>query len=275
YSQCSSVCGKGERRRLVVCHSVDDRNVTDDQCEGLKPLDIQICDMGSCAQGWFHSPWSRKCFPSCGRGHRSRQVYCSSPDGSQISEAKCQSKKPKQKKACRNKRPCGGYWFAGPWSECSSTCGSGVQERSVICVKKLDKKLFTIVGKENCRGRDKPEMERPCEQLPPCQPQWFMTPWTQCSASCGTGTRTREVRCMDPELAPSSTCTANKKPSQQNICNTQPCTDESVQQDPSCKDVYKFCRLAGPARLCSYPFYQENCCSSCQTYQHRKTKEKP
>lgn len=60
YSQCSSVCGKGERRRLVVCHSVDDRNVTDDQCEGLKPLDIQICDMGSCAQGWFHSPWSRK-----------------------------------------------------------------------------------------------------------------------------------------------------------------------------------------------------------------------
>lgn len=52
----------------------------------------------------------------------------------------------------------------------------------------------------------------------------------QCSASCGTGTKTREVRCMDPELAPSSTCTANKKPSQQNICNTQPCTDESVQQ---------------------------------------------
>lgn len=63
--------------------------------------------------------------------------------------------------------------------QCSSTCGSGVQERSVICVKKLDKKLFTIVGKENCRGRDKPEMERPCEQLPPCQPQWFITPWTQ------------------------------------------------------------------------------------------------
>lgn len=58
--QCSSVCGKGERRRMVVCHSVDERNVTDDQCEGLKPLDIQICDMGSCAQGWFHSPWSRK-----------------------------------------------------------------------------------------------------------------------------------------------------------------------------------------------------------------------
>lgn len=275
WQKCSSVCGKGERRRMVVCHSVDERNVTDDQCEGLKPLDIQICDMGSCAQGWFHSPWSRKCFPSCGSGHRSRQVYCSAPDGSQISEAKCQSKKPKQKKACRNKRPCGGYWFAGPWSECSSTCGSGVQERSVICVKKLDKKLFTIVGKENCRGRDKPEMERPCEQLPQCQPQWFMTPWTQCSASCGTGTKTREVRCMDPELAPSSTCPATKKPSQQNICNTQPCTDESVQQDPSCKDVYKFCRLAGPARLCSYPFYQENCCSSCQTYQHRKTKEKP
>ncbi|XP_078314081.1 thrombospondin type-1 domain-containing protein 4-like isoform X3 [Crassostrea virginica] len=275
WQKCSSICGKGERRRMVVCHSLDGQNVTDDQCQDLKPLDIQICDMGSCAQGWFHSPWSRKCFPSCGRGHKSRKVYCSAPNGSQISEAKCQSKKPKQKKPCRNKRPCGGYWFAGPWSECSSTCGSGVQERSVICVKKLDKKLFTIVGKENCRGRDKPEMERPCEELPPCQPEWFMTPWTQCSASCGTGTRTREVRCMDPDLAPSSTCLPAKRPSQQNLCNTQPCQDQSVQQDLSCKDVYKFCRLAGPARLCSYPFYQENCCSSCQTYQHRKTKEKP
>ena len=45
---------------MVVCHSLDGQNVTDDQCQDLKPLDIQICDMGSCAQGWFHSPWSRK-----------------------------------------------------------------------------------------------------------------------------------------------------------------------------------------------------------------------
>ncbi|XP_062579392.1 thrombospondin type-1 domain-containing protein 4-like isoform X1 [Saccostrea cucullata] len=275
WQKCSSVCGKGERRRTVVCQSVEGQNVTGDRCEINKPPDTQTCDMGSCAQGWFHSQWSRKCYPSCGRGHRSRTVYCSAPDGAQMSEAKCQTRKPKQKRPCRNKRPCGGYWFAGPWSECSSTCGSGKKERSVICVKKLDKKLFTIVGKENCRGRDKPKTEAPCEQLPPCQPSWFMTPWSKCSASCGTGTKTREIRCMDPDLAPSSTCPANKKPSQRNICNTQPCPDESIQQDPSCKDGYKFCQLAGPARLCSYPFYQENCCSSCQAYQHRKTKEKP
>lgn len=49
---------------MVVCHSLDGQNVTDDQCQDLKPLDIQICDMGSCAQGWFHSPWSRKVSPS-------------------------------------------------------------------------------------------------------------------------------------------------------------------------------------------------------------------
>ncbi|XP_056022743.1 thrombospondin type-1 domain-containing protein 4-like isoform X2 [Ostrea edulis] len=275
WEKCSSVCGKGQRKRLVVCHSIEGQNVTDNQCEGRKPLDTQICDMGSCAQGWFHSQWSRKCFPSCGQGHRSRTVYCSTPDGAEVSEAKCQARKPKKRKSCRNKRPCGGYWFAGPWSECTSTCGSGVQERYVICVKKLDKKLFTIVGKENCRGRDKPETKRACGELPPCQPEWFMTPWSKCSASCGTGTKTREIRCMDADIAPSSTCSVDKKPSQQNICNTQPCPDESIQQDPSCKDLYKFCRLAGPARLCSYPFYQEKCCSSCQAYQHRKTKQKP
>lgn len=70
-----------------------------------------------CLGKWLNVCLFLQCFPSCGRGHKSRKVYCSAPNGSQISEAKCQSKKPKQKKPCRNKRPCGGYWFAGPWSE--------------------------------------------------------------------------------------------------------------------------------------------------------------
>lgn len=35
---------------------------------------------------------------------------------------------------------------------------------------------------------------------------------------------------MDPDLAPSSTCLPAKRPSQQNLCNTQPCQDQSVQQ---------------------------------------------
>lgn len=99
-----------------------------DNTDAQLPYDIHIYKYQQCINyiemfnliSKFVLGFFLQCFPSCGSGHRSRQVYCSAPDGSQISEAKCQSKKPKQKKACRNKRPCGGYWFAGPWSEVRS-----------------------------------------------------------------------------------------------------------------------------------------------------------
>lgn len=45
----------------------------------------------------------------------------------------------------------------------------------------------------------------------------------QCSASCGTGFKTREVKCMDPDLIHSVECTANYKPSRRQTCNTDSC----------------------------------------------------
>ena len=47
-------------------------------------------------------------------------MYCAAPDGSQLEEIKC-GEKPRTRRACKKKKPCGGYWFEGPWSQVRGT----------------------------------------------------------------------------------------------------------------------------------------------------------
>lgn len=47
--------------------------------------------------------------------------------------------------------------------------------------------------------------------------------YLQCSKSCGTGYRTREVKCLDPNQQPSAECPARSKPRTREPCNTQSC----------------------------------------------------
>lgn len=56
-----------------------------------------------------------QCSSECGRGYHTRTVYCSAEDGSPLPEQKC-GQKPRTRKSCKKKRPCGGFWFEGPWS---------------------------------------------------------------------------------------------------------------------------------------------------------------
>ena len=46
----------------------------------------------------------------------------------------------------------------------------------------------------------------------------------QCSKSCNTGIRTREVKCLDDLQHIATACDTAEKPAIRQTCNTQPCT---------------------------------------------------
>ncbi|CAH2320471.1 A disintegrin and metallo ase with thrombospondin motifs 8 [Pelobates cultripes] len=80
-------------------------------------------------------------------------------------------------------------WVFGDWSQCSKTCGSGWQRRTVECLN------LEGGASEQCSPELKPEDIRHCGDLP-C-PIWRFMSWSPCSQSCGEGIRTQRVFCVD------------------------------------------------------------------------------
>ncbi|GFR59853.1 thrombospondin type-1 domain-containing protein 4 [Elysia marginata] len=237
WGECSTQCGFGQRTRTVTCVDGDGSKVSERLCRQLKPETEEICDKGSCAQGWFHSKWSKECSAECGRGFYTRQVYCSASDGSSLNEQKCggSKSKPRERKRCKAPKPCGGQWYAGAWSACNASCGSdAMRHRDVLCIKRHGKRVNQVVKEHNCDLDKKPLVKQSCGPLPACEPQWFVMGWSKCSKSCGTGIRTREVKCVDASFTPSADCAKDKKPSRRQPCNTQPC--EVVSDKPAVED---------------------------------------
>ena len=65
--------------------------------------------------------------------------------------------------------------------QCTATCGAGVREREVTCLKKLGGGgALTIVSEDNCAVDQKPSTEEACV-LPECEPEWYHTEWSEVS----------------------------------------------------------------------------------------------
>lgn len=91
-------------------------------------------------------------------------------------------------------------FILGPWSPCSATCGPGRQTREVKCQVLLSfTKAEVDLPEEEC-GKDRPQLERPCNQRT-CnkdyglsylhtteqQYSWDYRDFTACSATCAAG----------------------------------------------------------------------------------------
>lgn len=269
WSKCSVECGLGLRKREVRCVGADDKVLTDRKCTEPKPTTSDVCDMGSCAKAWFFTEWSKECSASCGHGLLHRKVHCSADNGESLPDNKCkQNTKPKSEKTCKNEHPCGGLWFTGPWSECTATCGQGVKVRDVTCVNKLNRNSFTVAEESNCLKEEKPATEELCETLPDCPPEWYTSQWTECSASCGTGSKSRETKCVDANLKQSILCDISERPVTRQSCNTNSCLQIPLNTDPMCRDHMKQCKMVVQARLCPYPYYKQRCCETCRKHHH-------
>nr|XP_014430246.1 A disintegrin and metalloproteinase with thrombospondin motifs 3-like isoform X2 [Pelodiscus sinensis] len=107
---------------------------------------------------WIADEWEY-CTKTCGSsGYQIRTVRCIQPlhDGTNRSThiKYCSGDRPESRRPC-NRTPCPAPWKAGPWAECSVTCGEGTESRQVTCR-----------AGDHCDG-EKPESVRVCK-LAPC-----------------------------------------------------------------------------------------------------------
>ncbi|XP_050991880.1 thrombospondin type-1 domain-containing protein 4 isoform X1 [Labeo rohita] len=268
WSPCSVPCGVGQRSREVHCVSNVGDIVADDECNmKLRPSDVENCDVGPCTKSWFFSDWSAQCSADCGAGVRTRSVQCLSDHVSSLPLEGCGSQRPTEVQPCNN-GPCESRteWFTGPWSQCSAECGSGSQQRAVVCLMRSDEGFAVMPGYE-CSSLDKPLSQQSCF-IKTCGAKWFHTDWSACSKTCETGYRVREVRCLSDDMTTSDRCEETLKPHNKEECHPEPCLPLI---DEKCRDKYFNCNVVVQARLCVYDYYQKACCASCTRVAQRSS----
>uniref|UniRef100_A0A4W6F769 ADAM metallopeptidase with thrombospondin type 1 motif 7 n=1 Tax=Lates calcarifer TaxID=8187 RepID=A0A4W6F769_LATCA len=119
------------------------------------------------------------------------------------------------------------FWKYGSWTECSVTCGTGVQRQIVHCVEKTT----GIVEEHFCDPLTRPEDNQTSCSKDPCPAIWWVGEWQKCSASCGSsGLAKRTVLCIQAVSAEEqkalqpSECEHIPRPESLSSCNTHiPC----------------------------------------------------
>ncbi|XP_018021547.2 A disintegrin and metalloproteinase with thrombospondin motifs 20 [Hyalella azteca] len=112
---------------------------------------------------------------------------------------------------------------AGQWGACRGECGAGRKTRPVVCVIEDAPGKWRVLPDDACTSGRRPASDRGC-QLPPCRPQWYLSAWSQCSATCGGGVMRRQTRCLSPSsLQVSTECSLLTRPASRQSCNLQSC----------------------------------------------------
>ncbi|XP_060579730.1 ADAMTS-like protein 1 isoform X1 [Ruditapes philippinarum] len=223
WGSCSRSCGDGFKYRRVVCvkrYNSSIEHVLDHNCVDAKPQGKTSCYLGDCPE-WLTGPWS-PCSVSCGYGQQKRKVVCRAS-----STDLCTTEhKPATVQKCFSGKSCGTGSFqqddstvtehdffddamlqdlftlprfvVSSWGPCSVTCGVGYRHRNVTC-----KKDSQVVPFSECEGTE-PHSKRECHQgkcpLTASGDEafvWRHRKFKPCSQTCGRGTQTSILECVD------------------------------------------------------------------------------
>ncbi|XP_043933631.1 A disintegrin and metalloproteinase with thrombospondin motifs 7-like [Protopterus annectens] len=140
WTECSATCGTGVQRQIVHCIEKIAGIVEERYCDPLtRPDDNQRnCNEDACPARWWVGEW-QKCSATCGTtGLMKRTVLCiqsvKAEEQRALEHSECEHiPKPDITTLCNGHIPCPSDWAVGNWSECSVTCGQGIQQRDVYC----------------------------------------------------------------------------------------------------------------------------------------------
>ncbi|MBN3308697.1 ATS9 metalloproteinase, partial [Amia calva] len=234
WTECSKSCGGGTRHRRALCGKSTETGHDESKCSQRDKLTVQACNEFLCPQ-WKTGEWS-ECLVTCGKGYKHRQTWCQFGED-RLDDRFCDSSKPESVQTCQQQE-CAS-WQVGPWGQCTTTCGQGYQMRAVKCVVGS---YGSVMDDTECNAATRPTDTQDCEitacpVMHPAVPetkvpthaghrtQWRFGSWTQCSATCGKGTRMRYVSCRDNQggVAEESACSHLPKPPAREVCSVISC----------------------------------------------------
>uniref|UniRef100_A0A8B9KFK5 ADAM metallopeptidase with thrombospondin type 1 motif 20 n=1 Tax=Astyanax mexicanus TaxID=7994 RepID=A0A8B9KFK5_ASTMX len=179
-------------------------------------------------------PW-QECSRMC-QGERRRKAVCvRKSDHLVVSDQRCELL-PRPRGATEScNTDCELRWHVAGKSECSSKCGPGYRTVEVLCMRyRQTKSVSEKVEVRACGDLTKPQSRESCHG--DClQKSWQYSAWSQCSKTCGRGTRTRDSYCMNNlgRRLVERECSEYQRVVTE-TCNDVPCPDWSVSQWTEC-----------------------------------------
>uniref|UniRef100_A0A3B3QV97 ADAM metallopeptidase with thrombospondin type 1 motif 13 n=1 Tax=Paramormyrops kingsleyae TaxID=1676925 RepID=A0A3B3QV97_9TELE len=137
---CSATCGGGLAHQVSYCSRDTELGgeeiVSDSECAEPRPSERVLCNPEPCPARWRVQEVG-SCSASCGLGVSRRRVSCVRFEQGaerELTEDHCPpNHRPAATQPCLV-LVCTFRWEVQDWSQCSVTCGNGVQSRAVSCV---------------------------------------------------------------------------------------------------------------------------------------------